>query len=117
MVELSSYQIIAISCVKACSLLTYGSHCKGVKLPDNDENESKDPLVLKRHRIEYPGEDPVLQTHHQEKHMSQHEELDFLAEGGVDAPGGRELEPDGANHSPYPRHRSLEPGTQGLALH
>ena len=81
-----SYQIIAISCVKACSLFTYGSHCKGVKLPNNDEDEGKDPLVLKRHRIEYPGEDPVLQTHHQEKHMRQHEELDFLPEGGVGTP-------------------------------
>ena len=115
MVELSSYQIIAISCVKACSLFTYGSHCKGVKLPSNDENEGKDPLVLKRHRIEYPGEDPVLQTHHQEKHMSQHEELYFLAEGGVGTPGGRELEPDTNNLTSHPCQCCLEPGTQGQA--
>ena len=60
---------------------------------------------------------PVLEAHDQDEHLRQQQELHLLAEGGVSAPGGRELEPDGANHSPYPRHRSLEPGTQGLALH
>ena len=74
------------SCVKACSLFTYGSHCKVVKLPEDDEDEGKDPLVLKRHRIEYPGEDPVLEAHDQEKHMRQHEKLYFLPEGGVSTP-------------------------------
>ena len=51
---------------------------------------------------------PVLETHHQDEHLRQQQELHLLAEGGVSAPGGRELEPDGANHRPYPRRGRLE---------
>ena len=101
---LSSFKIIVTRCCfKACSLFTYGSHYKVVDLPGEDENEGKDALVLKRHHIEYPGEDPVLQTHHQDEHLRQQQELHLLAECGVCPPGGRELEPDGANHRRYPR--------------
>ena len=78
--------IVTGCCFKACSLFTYGSHYKVVDLPGEDEDEGKDPLVLKRHHIEYPGEDPVLQTHHQDKHLCQQQELYFLAEGCVTAP-------------------------------
>ena len=101
-------QIIAKSSVEVCSLFTYGSHGKVIKLPIKDEDDGEDPLVMQRHCVECPGEEPVLQTHHQKRHMRQQDEFCFLAEGSVSAPGGRELEPEANNITPHCRQCCLE---------
>ena len=98
--------------VKVGSLLTDGGECECVELPDEGEEDGEDPLVLQRHSKECPGESPVLQTHHQDEHLRQQEELGSGAEGGVGPPGGRELEPDCGHHRPHARHRRLQPVTR-----
>ena len=68
-------------------------------LPHERHGEPEDGLVLERDGEEGPADDPVLDADEEDEQLGDDEPLHAVAEGGVSAPHGGELEPHGEDHA------------------